>query len=96
MREIHAIAPVSRRPATTTYKAAIVITPVLANPCRAFSGLRMPTRVSRIIAATSTTSVSIRVLVSNTSTPTTTARVMRISTVKDAAAPGISLCAARA
>ena len=82
MREIQAMAPVSRSPATTMYSAAIVITPVLANPCRAFSGSRMPSNVSRIIAATSTTSVSIRVLVSSTSTPTTTARVMRISTVK--------------
>ena len=96
MREIQAIAPVSRSPATTMYRAAIVITPVLANPCSAFSGSRMPSRVSRIIAPTSTTSVSIRVLVSSTSTPTTTARVMRISTVKGAAASRISLCAVRA
>jgi hypothetical protein len=34
-RDIQAMAPVSRSPATTMYSAAIVITPLLAKPCNA-------------------------------------------------------------
>ena len=81
-RDSHAMAPVSRNPATTMYSAAIVMTPLLAKPCSAWSGFRMPSSVSRIIVPTRTTSVSSRVVVSTTSTPATTTRVMRISGVK--------------
>src|SRR5688572_11614868 len=80
-REIHAIAPVSRSPATTTYSAAIVSTPGLANPCSAWSGVSTPSRTISTIAPTSMTSVSKRVVVNSRRTPATTSRVMTISKV---------------
>ncbi len=78
-RDSQFIAPVSRKPTTTMYSAAMVITPELAKPCRAWSGFRMPSSVSTIIAPTSTTSVSSRVAESSTSTPNTTPSVRMIS-----------------
>jgi len=63
------------------YSAAMVMTPLLANPCSAWSGLRMPSSVRVIIAPTSTTSVSRREVVSRTRTPSTTTNVATISNV---------------
>src|SRR3990172_2876947 len=79
--ENQAIAPVSRRPAITTYRAAIVMTPGLEKPDRASEGETMPTMDSTIIAPSSTTSVGAGVVASITRTVMTIASVNQISQV---------------
>ena len=74
-RAIHCTAPVSFKPAATTYRVAMVITPGLANPANASNGPRMPETSNRANADINTRSADTRVSANVPSTPTSIIRV---------------------
>src|SRR5690606_17910035 len=78
----HLTAPVSRRPAATTYIAPTVMTPSLPNPDSASSSGSAPTTTSTTIAARNTTSTTRRVTASSVRAPRATSVANMASTVK--------------